>query len=157
MSDIILQSQASVLTSMLQKFMRSINTLSTDDPAMDLPVAQIRVCSVLRDGPRTMSALSRELGISLSAVTQIADRLERGGMVERVNEADDRRVKKLQLTSQGNQVMSARNERRNQRVMKVLEHLPPESRMEILASIKTLLSASIQINQETADIIPVIE
>ena len=47
--------------------------------AAELPLAQLRVCGVLCDGPRPMSAVSRELGVSLSAMTQIADRLERAG------------------------------------------------------------------------------
>ena len=39
-----------------------------------------------------MSALGRKLGVSLSAMTQIADRLERADMVKRVAEDSDRRV-----------------------------------------------------------------
>lgn len=133
--------QAAALTSILPKLMRSISALYADDPAMDLPVAQIRVCSILHDGPRTMSVLSRELGISLSATTQIADRLERAGMVERVPEADDRRVKSLQLTSHGNDVMGMRNERRTLRAAEMLERLSTESREAVLDSLGMLLDA----------------
>ena len=53
---------------------------SADDHlAAELPLAQLRVCGMLYDGPHPMSVLSRELGVSLSAMTQIADRLERAG------------------------------------------------------------------------------
>ena len=52
---------------------------SRPDPADDLPLAQLRVCSLLVGGDRSISCLSRELGITMSATTQLADRLERTG------------------------------------------------------------------------------
>ena len=48
-----------------------------------------------------MSALSREFGVSLSAMTRIADRLERARLVKRVAEGGDRRIRHLQLTPRG--------------------------------------------------------
>ena len=38
--------------------------------------SQLRICNLLDEGPRAVSALARELSIAVSAVTQIADRLE---------------------------------------------------------------------------------
>ena len=55
--------------------------LAVDDSAADLPLRQLRVCMALHEGPRSMSYLSRELGVSLSAMTQIADRLEHTGLL----------------------------------------------------------------------------
>ena len=46
-----------------------------DDPIAELPLAQLRVCGILYHGRRSMS-VSKELGVSLSAMTQIADRLD---------------------------------------------------------------------------------
>ena len=76
-------------------------TSSEKDPADNLPLAQLRLCGILSEGPRPMSVLSRELGVSLSALTQIADRLERTRLVKRVVEENDRRVRCLQLTARG--------------------------------------------------------
>jgi len=56
-----------------------------NDPAVELPLAQLKVCSLLYGGPLSMSAWA-ELGVSLSAMTQIADRLERARLVKRVNQ-----------------------------------------------------------------------
>ena len=55
-----------------------------DDQVSELTLAQLRVCGTLFHGPRPMSALSRELGVSQSAMTQIADRLERARLVQRI-------------------------------------------------------------------------
>lgn len=151
MTDKLLNEQAGELAYTLRKLMTTITALHTDDPAIELPIAQIRVCNILREKPHPMSALSRELGISLSATTQIADRLERAGMVERVSEADDRRVKSLQLTSRGSELIRQRNERRTRRAVQVLEHLSPDVRDTVLCSLRTLLDACTQISVQVPD------
>ena len=76
MSEEILRKQGEAVVTMLSSLMRGLFTLTVDDPAMELPGAQLRMCTVLREGPKTMSALSSEMGITHSAITQIADRLE---------------------------------------------------------------------------------
>ena len=142
MTDQLLCEQAVEITALFPKLQRSLFVLDTNDPTIELPVAQLRVCAILRDGPRTMSALGRELDISLSAITQIADRLERAQLVERVTEGDDRRVKMLRLTPRAEDIMRARLERRINRVLHVLEEIPPEIRLEVVHALSCLLEAS---------------
>ena len=141
MSDRHLHEQAEQIASLLPRLMRQCFTLADDDPAMELPGAQLRVCSILRGGPQTMSALSRELGISLSAITQIADRLERTGIAERVAETEDRRVRSLQLTAHGMLVMGDRHERRVRRVQDLLSRMPSDARDGAIRALQALLDA----------------
>ena len=152
-----LNDQVAELSAILPRLMRRLFLLYADDPAMELPLAQMRVCSLLYDGSQTMSALSRELGISLSAITQIADRLERSRMVERISEAEDRRVKTLRLTEQGQEVMRLRRERRRRRISEVLGSLDPESRKGVLQALETLLDAAYRKAPDAADAMPVEE
>jgi len=142
MSEQNLHEQSEAVVTLLSRLMRRLFTLTADDPAMELPGAQMRVCNVLWDGPRTMSALGDELGISHSAITKIADRLERAEMVERLPEADDRRCKRLALTQRGVEVMQARRDRRVGQTVKVLEQLSPQDRQAAVAALETLLDAS---------------
>jgi DNA-binding MarR family transcriptional regulator len=113
-----------------------------NDVAGDLPLAQLRVCGILEEGPQSMSALSRELGVSLSAMTQIADRLERSQWVCRVAEGNDRRVRRLRLTPHGEDMMRARKKARVERVLSVLGHLSTKERMQVLTTLEVLLRAS---------------
>jgi DNA-binding MarR family transcriptional regulator len=53
-----------------------------------------------RDG-RTMTELSRELSMDNSAITRAVDRLEKSGLVERNNSADDRREYRITITKTG--------------------------------------------------------
>jgi DNA-binding MarR family transcriptional regulator len=133
--------QARAIASLLPVLMRQLSVLD-HDLAAELPLAQLRVCAILGGGPRPMSTLGRELGVSLSAMTQIADRLERAGLVKRVAEGTDRRVRCLQLTERGERIMRRREEARVQRVLTVLEHLSPEARSQVLTSLEIMMDAS---------------
>src|SRR5436190_11096387 len=73
--DTVVHDQARELTSLFVSLTRQLFVL--DDFVAEMPLRQLRVCVLLYDEPRSMSVLSRELGVSLSAMTQIADRLER--------------------------------------------------------------------------------
>ncbi len=141
MSDKALREQSEAVVTLLTTLWRRVSTLDANDPAMEIPGAQMRVCGILRDGPRTMSAISDDIGISHSAITQIADRLERAGMVERVPEEDDRRCKKLMLTAHGREVMRARMERRVARTMEVLEPLSNQERAAAVTALEALIAA----------------
>ena len=76
---------------------------------------------------RAMSALSRELGVSLRALTQIANRLERARLVKRTAAEDDRRVRCLQLTAHGTAMMRRRRDARLRRSLAVLDIFRPPS------------------------------
>lgn len=112
-----------------------------DDHVAELPLRQLRVCAILHDGPKSMSALSRQLGVSLSAMTQIADRLERSRLVKRSFEGTDRRVRCLQLTARGHRIMRLREDARTQRASQVLRNLSSKEQSEVLKALETLLQA----------------
>ena len=143
MDEAVTLEQAQEIASLLVDLTRRI-FLPDDDQVGELPVAQLRVCGILfaHRGPRPMSALSRELAVSLSAMTQIADRLERARLVRRVAEGSDRRVRCLQLTERGEKIMRHREDSRVRRVMAALEQLSPKARQEVAAALEILTSAS---------------
>lgn len=149
MSEVVLREQSEAIVSMLSGLARRLFTLEADDPGMELPVAQMRVCTVLIDGPKTMGAISRELGISHSAITQIADRLERAAMVERVPESEDRRCKSLRLTAFGVEKMRSRRERRVLRMQRAMDKLPPEDRAAVVSALRTLFDAGLAVEAES--------
>jgi DNA-binding MarR family transcriptional regulator len=132
--------EARELTSLFVSLTRQLSVV--DDFVAEMPLRQLRVCMVLYDGPRSMSALSRELSVSLSAMTQIADRLERARLVKRSFEGNDRRVRSLQLTPRGHKIMQVREEARIQRAQSVVERMSQPAREQVIESMRTLLSAT---------------
>ncbi len=151
MSDVAVREQSEAVVTLLGRCMRRLFTMEADDPGMDMPIAQLRVCSVLIDGPKTMGSLSRELGITHSAITQIADRLERAGVVERVAEPDDRRCKSLRLTGSGRERMRSRRESRVLSVMQALGQLTAEDRDAVVNGLRMLFEAGAAVAPEGAD------
>lgn len=143
MTDGPLSEQAAQLADLLSRLMRAVFTLDASDPTMDLPVAQLRVCNLLNDGPRTISALAREMSITVSAVTQIADRLESAAFVERLAGTQDRRTRNLQLTDHGTDLLRVRRDRRVRRAHEVLGELAPGTRTQVLEALHALLDASL--------------
>lgn len=127
----------------LPRITRRLFTLPINHPAGELPVAQLRTCSyLLTSGPSPVTEIADELGVSVSAATQIADRLEKTGFVQRECKHDDRRVKLLSLTEQGHRLMDERRQRRVGRVVQALAIIEPEQRIKIVEALNALLLAS---------------
>ena len=136
---------------LLPEIARRLFTLDPAHPLADLPNAQLKICSLLLGGPRTMSQISEELSISVSAVTQIADRLEKADLVERqpVNKAGcgDRRARYLALTPHGARLMESRRQERAERVASALANLSKPDQERVVGALEMLLSACRQIGE----------
>lgn len=140
MDDPATREQAELIGTLLRALLRELGA-GVMDPVAELPLAQLRVCSLLCAGPRPMSALSRELGVSLSAITQLADRLERAGLAARILRGNDRRVRRLQLTERGEQLIRLHDEVRMQRIAAALERLPLRVRKDAASVLRALTRA----------------
>src|SRR3954467_6662141 len=116
--------------------------LSIDDSIMDLPLRQLKVCVSLYGQSRSMSEIGRELNLSPSAVTQISDRLERRGLIERVFQDEDRRVRKLRLTRKGQQLIRRREQQQLVRIEAALDALTEGEINQVLAGLDILTRIS---------------
>jgi DNA-binding MarR family transcriptional regulator len=135
--------QAQTTARLLHELLRQLAVGPEDDPVVELPLAQLRVCTVLHQGPRSMSALSRELGVSLSAMTQLGDRLERAQLVKRIAQGGDRRVRCLHLTERGEKMVQRHEDVRVGRIFTALEHLQPNARKQVTAALQTMIQACV--------------
>jgi|SRR5579883_193557 len=63
--------------------------------------ARMRLLGVLHRGPKIMSEVSEELGVTARNVTALVDALEEEGLVRRVPHATDRRATVIELTTAG--------------------------------------------------------
>lgn len=145
MDEAHLNRQAEQLSCAVGRLIRALNSLHAEEVETALTIPQARVCGLLREGPQAMTVVSRELGISLSAVTQIADRLERAGLVGRNFSADDGRVRLLHLTEAGEQRVARRHARRLERARVILEQVATEQREGLLTALQTLAQAAQQL------------
>jgi len=140
---------AARLESMMPRIGRRLFTVDVNHPASELPSTQLRVCTfLLGSAVASISEIADELSVSVSAATQIADRLEKSGFVERTLDASDRRVKLLKLTSDGVAMMEARRAHRIARACKALEVMAREDRTELIESLDKLLAACLSLSNE---------
>lgn len=134
--------QAARLEAILPELQRRLLALDPEHPTAELPIAQLRLCNLLRDGICGLTTVSRELGITSSAATQLADRLEAQGLVEREADPNDRRSRLLRLTERGTEFMRTRRESRVRSATLALENLTPEERAIVMQGFELLLRAA---------------
>ena len=60
-----------------------------------------------RRGPLPMSDISKHLGTTLAATSQLIDRLVQQGLMTRTEDPDDRRVRNVALTERGRKLLEA--------------------------------------------------
>ena len=95
--------------------MRNANLGTFDAIAeLDLSFTQIKtLCALELDGvDRSVKALADSLGLSLAATSRAVDGLYERGLVQREEDPDDRRMKRVRLTDEGRRVPRALNEAR---------------------------------------------
>lgn len=84
--------------------------------SMELTLQQLKVLMILAtsEAGGTGQGLARALGVSLATISGIIDRLEGHGMVERVEDEHDHRVRRVLVTPQGrrtvNRLVSAQSQ-----------------------------------------------
>jgi DNA-binding MarR family transcriptional regulator len=112
-------------------------------PLWDLPLPQMRALHLLRrKGDRTMREVAGYLGVAMSTVTQLADRLEERQLVQRRADPNDRRVVRLSLTGRGQEALAELHRQRNERIAAAMERLSPEEQQSVLTGLELLERAA---------------
>lgn len=89
-------------------------------------------------GSLTMGELCKNLFTACSTVTDLADRLEREGLVERARDVKDRRIVRINLRPKGEEIVNAVIRERQIYLEKVLKGYPPEERENLLETLVDL-------------------
>jgi len=101
-------------------------------------------------GPMPMGRVAELLGTGLPTATGLVNRMDDRGLVERLRDADDRRVVLVQLSSGGQQELSALQATRRRRMAAALEQLSEEQRLILLDAIRNLRRAFARLDAEGA-------
>lgn len=134
--------QAKRLEVLIPELSRRLFAVSTTEPTAGLPASQLKICLLLIRGARCISEISEEMKVTVSAITQLADRLESAGMVKREVDTEDRRVKRLVLTEYGKTLLQSRQELRVRRVAEVLALVSPELVSSLCDGLQGVLEAA---------------
>jgi DNA-binding MarR family transcriptional regulator len=89
-----------------------------------------------------VSEIGEQLGITNAAASQTVDRMVQLGLIERTEDPDDRRAKRLTLTQKGLTVMEKGIEARSQWVEGLTDALTPEQQNMIISALTLITEAA---------------
>lgn len=90
-------------------------------------------------GPLTMGELCKHLFMACSTATDLADRMERMGLVERKRDDKDRRVVRMHLLAKGVEVVNTVIAERQRFIGEVLQAYTEEEYTQLYSSLKLLV------------------
>lgn len=106
---------------------------------MGISNSQFNALLALKDyGSLTMGDLCRHLNTACSTATDLADRLERENLVERMRDIKDRRIVRMHLLPKGEQIVQTVMADRHSFLEKVLEDYSAEENAALLKTIAGL-------------------
>jgi DNA-binding MarR family transcriptional regulator len=86
---------------------------------------------VYREGPIRLTALAAAEGASQSGMTQLVQRMERQGLLERWSDPDDGRASLVMLSEAGRQNWVARADLRRERITALLPAVSPDDQVAL--------------------------
>jgi DNA-binding MarR family transcriptional regulator len=93
------------------------------------------------EGPITMGELSRDLNVPLSTATRTMDWLVDNGYAQRLPDPQDRRIVRVGLTKDGQEIYGTINQFFMERIGKIMGQLTPEERSTFIALFRKVLDA----------------
>jgi DNA-binding MarR family transcriptional regulator len=109
----------------------------------NLSFSQISVLMGLMHGGNSgVSDIGDQLGVSNAAASQAVDRLVQLGMIERTEDPEDRRAKRLALTSEGRALIEKGIEARVKWIEGITNTLTPEQQNMIISALTLLTDAA---------------
>jgi DNA-binding MarR family transcriptional regulator len=120
--------------------------------ALELSFTQIKaLCTMDVDGEdRSVKALAESMNVSLPAMSRAIDGLYERGLVDRQEDPDDRRMKRLRLTESGRAITSSLNETRLATMQQFLTSLSDEEAHALNQALDLILES----RREIADLRP---
>jgi DNA-binding MarR family transcriptional regulator len=91
------------------------------------------------EGPRRLTSLAADEGVAQPSMTQLVQRLERQGLVERNRDPGDKRVVWVAITDAGRRLLSDRRASRAEELATLLAALPPEDEAALAAAVLAAL------------------
>ena len=109
----------------------------------NVTLQQYRAMVVLASrGPQTAGVLADSLGIHLSTLTRLCDRLVGKGLITRQEEPANRRRVLLSLTPRGKRLVRSVTSTWRDEIASILRRVPPVQRAELVAALRAFGEAA---------------
>lgn len=141
-SDLV-EYQASRLRSLIGEMLKCCEERRTEEQRVfGLPHSELK-CLLLFEGERylTVKGIAERLQVAKSRVTKIVDGLVHKGLVERVEDPEDGRIKLIRLSPAGRRTMEEVEKFQSEIHRYILLQMDPQERKAVLKELETLRSA----------------
>ncbi|RJQ06143.1 MAG: MarR family transcriptional regulator [Bacillota bacterium] len=91
-----------------------------------------------RDGDMPMGALCDRMSLACSTVTDLVDRMEKGGFVARERDQSDRRIIKVRLLPRGEEMVGKVMTARIRYLTNILRELPATERAKAISALEVI-------------------
>jgi DNA-binding MarR family transcriptional regulator len=132
---------AAVLARFYGHAMRPSNRVIGEFERLDLTFTQFKALSAATDGQPTVKALAERLGLSLPGTSRAVDHLVRRGLLDRREDPDDRRCKRLSVTAAGRDLVHRLDDARRDALEAFVQGVEPGQRERLLAALAPILDA----------------
>lgn len=123
------------------------------EAACGISGAQVWVLATIAETPDiTVSQLSQAISVHVSTASNLLDKLDRAGLVERIRSNKDRRVVRLYLTEAGKDILSRAPGPLTGLVVDALNKMPEAARIRLDAELACLVEHLNQVDQSTANV-----
>jgi DNA-binding MarR family transcriptional regulator len=118
---------------------RLIGLFRSLSPASGLSLTAAATLATLeRSGPRRLTSLAIQEGVTQPAMTQLIARLQDSGLVRREADPADGRVVQVRLTDQGREMLAGRRAVRAERLAGILARISPEDQAALGAALPAI-------------------
>jgi DNA-binding MarR family transcriptional regulator len=132
---------AAALAAFYGRAMRPSNRIIGEFERLDLTFTQFKALSAAADGQPTVKALAERLGLSLPGTSRAVDHLVRRGLLDRREDPEDRRCKRLSVTASGRDLVHRLDDARRDALETFVQGLQPADRERLLAALSPILNA----------------
>lgn len=127
---------ATGVTAALERLIGLFRSLSPPD-GLSLTAAAT-LTTLERSGPGRLTALAAYEGVTQPAMTQLVDRLQGMGLLERMPDRTDGRVVQVRITDEGRALLARRRAVRAERVAELLARLSPGEQALLTAALPAM-------------------
>jgi DNA-binding MarR family transcriptional regulator len=121
----------------------AVGLFMEETAAFDLtPVQFAALTTVARQPDMDQRTLARTIGFDTSTIGGVLDRLERRGLLQRNPAPDDRRVRRLSITAEGQALLAQALPAMQQAQKRILAPLPAADRAVFMRLLGTLVKAN---------------
>lgn len=131
---------------------RSMQEFHRSQRDYGLSTGQLRTLTHLHfQGVHQVSDIGDDLGVTTAAASQLVDRLVNMDLLERTEDPDDRRVKRITITKAGRALVRQGIEDRLKWMKDLANNLTSDQQEETLSALRTLTEAAKSLEEESQE------